>query len=75
MLHRTGKGGLGAAYRAGFAWALARGYDRVAQMDCDLSHPPRTLAALDVALDEGADVALASRYVAGAVTLLVPADR
>src|SRR4051812_37785015 len=40
VLHRTGKDGLGSAYRAGFAVALERGYDRVGQMDADLSHPP-----------------------------------
>jgi dolichol-phosphate mannosyltransferase len=75
VLHRTGKGGLGAAYRAGFAWALARGYERVAQMDCDLSHPPTALPALDAALDEGADVALGSRYVAGGGTEGWPVHR
>lgn len=64
LLERPGKAGLGAAYRAGFAWALERGYDRIAQMDADLSHPPERLPALFAALDE-ADVAIGSRYVAG----------
>ena len=64
LLERPGKAGLGAAYRAGFAWALERGYDRIAQMDADLSHPPERLAALFDALDD-ADVAVGSRYVAG----------
>lgn len=64
LLRRPGKAGLGAAYRAGFGWALARGYDRVAQMDADLSHPPSRLPALLAALDD-ADVAVGSRYVAG----------
>src|SRR4051794_36459186 len=43
VLHRGGKDGLGSAYRAGFALALERGYDRVGQMDADLSHPPEAL--------------------------------
>jgi dolichol-phosphate mannosyltransferase len=64
LLERPGKAGLGAAYRAGFAWALARGYDRIAQMDADLSHPPERLPVLLAAL-EHADVAVGSRYVDG----------
>jgi len=63
LLERPGKAGLGAAYRAGFAWAIERGYDRIAQMDADLSHPPERLPALFEALDD-ADVAVGSRYVA-----------
>jgi len=63
LLERPGKAGLGAAYRAGFAWALERGYDRIAQMDADLSHPPERLPALLAALDD-ADLAVGSRYVA-----------
>ena len=64
LLERPGKAGLGAAYRAGFGWALDRGYDRIAQMDADLSHPPERLAALFETLDD-ADVSVGSRYVAG----------
>jgi dolichol-phosphate mannosyltransferase len=64
LLERPGKAGLGAAYRAGFAWALEHGYDRIAQMDADLSHPPDRLPALFSALDD-ADVAVGSRYVEG----------
>jgi dolichol-phosphate mannosyltransferase len=64
LLERPGKAGLGAAYRAGFDWALAAGYDRIAQMDADLSHPPARLPALFTALDD-ADVSVGSRYVDG----------
>jgi dolichol-phosphate mannosyltransferase len=64
LLSRAGKEGLGAAYRAGFAWALEAGYDDVVQMDADLSHPPERLTALLAALDT-ADVAVGSRYVPG----------
>src|SRR3712207_3424174 len=38
VLHRPGKGGLGPAYRAGFAWGMDRGYDVLCEMDADLSH-------------------------------------
>jgi dolichol-phosphate mannosyltransferase len=64
LLSRSRKEGLGAAYRAGFAWALAQGYEQVAQMDADLSHPSGRLPVLFAALDV-ADVAVGSRYVAG----------
>lgn len=64
LLVRPGKAGLGAAYRAGFAWALQRGYAAVVQMDADLSHPPERVPALVAALD-GYDVAVGSRYVRG----------
>jgi membrane protein DedA with SNARE-associated domain/membrane-associated phospholipid phosphatase/GT2 family glycosyltransferase len=64
LLSRTAKDGLGAAYRAGFAWALAHSYDAVVQMDADLSHPPERIPALLHALDQ-ADVAVGSRYVPG----------
>ena len=68
VLHRPHKGGLGAAYRAGFAWALERGYDLIGQMDCDLSHPPRALRAMRAAVDRGAGLVLGSRYVPGGGT-------
>lgn len=64
VLRRPGKGGLGQAYRAGFAHALERGAQVVCEMDADLSHDPRHLPAL-LAAAEHADLVLGSRYVAG----------
>ncbi|MCW2817381.1 MAG: Dolichyl-phosphate beta-D-mannosyltransferase [Marmoricola sp.] len=64
LLRRPGKAGLGAAYRAGFAWALDHGYDVVVQMDADLSHPPERVPALVAAL-EHADMSIGSRYCRG----------
>ena len=66
VLRRLGKEGLGAAYRAGFAFGLARGYAVLVEMDADLSHDPAALPRLVGALDAGADLAIGSRYVAGA---------
>ena len=66
--HRPGPRGLGEAYRAGFALALAEGYGVVVQMDADLSHDPRHLGALVDAIGRGADVAIGSRYVPGGST-------
>ena len=44
VLHRRQKDGLGRAYQAGFLWALSRGYELIAQMDCDFSHDPDVAA-------------------------------
>lgn len=70
VLHRAAKTGLGAAYVAGFRWALEHGYDVVVEMDADGSHAPEDLPRLLHALAEGplgagADVVLGSRYVPG----------
>jgi len=65
VLHRPGKAGLGPAYLAGFAHALAHGAGAVVEMDCDFSHDPAAVPALLAALADGADVALGSRYVPG----------
>jgi len=68
VLHRAGKEGLGKAYLAGFAWALARGYGLVMEMDCDFSHDPKYLPDMLAAAAE-ADLVLGSRYVAGGGTV------
>jgi dolichol-phosphate mannosyltransferase len=65
VLRRTEKAGLGAAYRAGFGWGLARDHDVLIEMDADLSHDPEDLPALIAAVDHGADLAIGSRYVPG----------
>lgn len=64
VLHRAGKGGLGQAYRAGFAHALENGAEIVFEMDADFSHDPRYLPRL-LAAAEQADLVLGSRYVPG----------
>ena len=70
VLHRAGKEGLGAAYLAAFAHALAApaGWQRIVQMDADFSHDPADVPRLLAALDAGADLAVGSRYVAGGGT-------
>src|SRR5436305_8121836 len=64
VLHRAGKSGLGQAYLAGFARALARGAELVIEMDADFSHDPRYLGDL-LAAAHTADLVLGSRYVRG----------
>jgi dolichol-phosphate mannosyltransferase len=68
VLARRDKTGLGSAYRAGFTWALERGYDVVVEMDADLSHDPMVIPALLRAVEEGAELAIGSRYVRGGST-------
>lgn len=67
LLGRTSKDGLGAAYRAGFAAAVAGGYDAIVQMDADGSHPATEIPAM-LALLRTHDVVLGSRYVPGGAT-------
>jgi dolichol-phosphate mannosyltransferase len=69
VLHRARKEGLGAAYLTGFPVALATGAAYVLEMDCDFSHDPADVPRLISACDEGADVALGSRWVDGGGTV------
>jgi len=64
VLHRAEKAGLGAAYVAGFRWALAEGYDVAVEMDADGSHAPEELPRLLAALRD-ADLVIGSRWVPG----------
>ncbi|HEX5204315.1 MAG TPA: polyprenol monophosphomannose synthase [Actinoplanes sp.] len=64
VLHRAGKEGLGAAHKAGFAWAKDKGYDAVVEMDADGSHAPEELPKLLDALRDH-DAVLGTRYIAG----------
>ena len=68
LMERPGKLGLGSAYRAGFAWAIERGYEYVVEMDADLSHDPGDVPRLLEALAT-ADLVIGSRYVAGGGTV------
>lgn len=74
VLHRAGKEGLGAAYLAGFAWALERGYDVIVEMDADGSHRPQDLPRLLERIPE-ADLVLGSRWVPGGTVVNWPKSR
>ncbi|HEY3142509.1 MAG TPA: polyprenol monophosphomannose synthase [Acidimicrobiales bacterium] len=65
VLVRPDKGGLGVAYRAGFEHAFDHGYEVIVQMDADFSHDPKALPQLLAKIDEGADIAIGSRYIKG----------
>lgn len=77
FLHqRRGKLGLGTAYIAGFRYALQRDYEFIFEMDADFSHDPRDLVRLRHACaEEGADVAIGSRYVQGVNVVNWPMER
>ena len=73
---RKGKLGLGTAYIHGFKWALAHDYDYVFEMDADFSHDPHDLVRLYKACSEdGADLAVGSRYCNGVNVLNWPMSR
>jgi dolichol-phosphate mannosyltransferase len=63
-LHRAGKLGLGSASYDAFRYAIAEGYEIVATLDADWSHPPDRLPALLAGLQD-ADVVIGSRYCPG----------
>lgn len=76
LLERPGKQGLGTAYLAGFDWALGQGYDYIIEMDADFSHNPNDLPKLYKACaEEGADVAVGSRYCNGVNVVNWPLGR
>jgi dolichol-phosphate mannosyltransferase len=74
VIHRAEKEGLGAAYLAGFRWALDAGYDAVVEMDADGSHAPEHLPALLAAASE-ADAVIGSRWVPGGKVVNWPLHR
>ncbi|MDY7104843.1 MAG: polyprenol monophosphomannose synthase [Actinomycetota bacterium] len=59
-VRRVGPRGLGSAVVCGWARSSGR---VVGVIDADLQHPPETVVALLDAVDDGADLACASRYV------------
>jgi len=76
IVERKGKLGLGTAYIAGFKWGLEHKYDFIFEMDADFSHNPQDLPRLyNACANEGADVAIGSRYVSGVNVVNWPIGR
>lgn len=76
LLERSGKLGLGTAYLTGFRWGLHAGYDFIFEMDADFSHNPNDLPRLlDACQNQGADLAIGSRYVQGGGVVNWPFNR
>lgn len=72
---RKGKQGLGTAYIHGFKWGLENNYDFLIEMDADFSHDPKDLIQLKKACEEGADLAIGSRYITGVNVVNWPMGR
>ncbi len=73
---RKGKLGLGTAYIHGFKWALDKGYEYIYEMDADFSHNPVDLVRLYKACaEDGADLAIGSRYIKGVNVVNWPIGR
>lgn len=75
LIQREGKMGLGTAYIRGFKWAIEHDYAYIFEMDADFSHNPEDLAHLKAACENGADVAIGSRYVVGVNVVNWPMGR
>ena len=76
LLERSGKQGLGTAYLTGFKWSLDHGYDYIFEMDADFSHNPDDLLRLHAACaEQGADLAVGSRYCHGVSVVDWPMSR
>ncbi|MBQ2172309.1 MAG: polyprenol monophosphomannose synthase [Bacteroidales bacterium] len=76
MIERSGKLGLGTAYLTGFRWALEKGYDYIFEMDADFSHNPQDLLRLyQACFQEGAQLAIGSRYCNGVSVIDWPISR
>jgi dolichol-phosphate mannosyltransferase len=76
LQERTGKLGLGTAYIYGFKWAVEKGFQYIFEMDADFSHNPKDLRRLyEACKNDGADVAIGSRYIKGGGTINWPKDR
>ncbi len=76
LIERSGKLGLGTAYIAGFKWAIEHKADYIFEMDADFSHNPQDLLKLyDACANQGADLAIGSRYVTGVNVVNWPMGR
>jgi len=75
LLEREGKLGLGTAYITGFSWALDKDYKFIFEMDADFSHNPDDLVRLHEACQNGADLAVGSRYITGVNVVNWPMNR
>lgn len=73
---RKGKLGLGTAYIHGFLWAIKKDYAFIFEMDADFSHNPNDLPRLyDACKNQGADLAIGSRYIKGGGVVNWPQNR
>ncbi|MFH1067622.1 MAG: polyprenol monophosphomannose synthase [bacterium] len=75
LRRRQGKLGYASASLEGFRWAVQNDYDAALEMDADRSHDPHDIPLLLQALEQGAHVAIGSRYLNGVRVLNWPLPR
>ncbi len=75
LMQRPGKMGLASAYKDGFKWGLENDYEVCMEMDSDLSHDPRDVPKLIKGIEDGADIAIGSRYLNGISVINWPLRR
>ena len=64
IIERESKKGLGSAYVEGFSWSIKNNYQKIIQMDADLSHDPKEINPI-LSLLESYDLVIGSRYEGG----------
>ena len=74
LISRPGKMGLGSAYCEAFKWALSSNYDKIIQIDADLSHNPKYLSEM-ISESNQFDLIIGSRYVNGVNVVNWPMSR
>ena len=70
LIERNAKLGLGTAYREGFRWGLAKGYDYFFEMDADGSHDPNALPLFIEEMGKGYSLVIGSRYMNGKINVV-----
>ena len=74
IIKQDSKSGLGTAYKKGFQWAIDNQYNKVVQIDADLSHDPNSIPELLSNCDKY-DLVVGSRYVKGINVVNWPMSR
>ncbi|MBU0648065.1 polyprenol monophosphomannose synthase [Patescibacteria group bacterium] len=64
LIERSGKLGLGTAYKLGFKYALEHNFDYIMEMDADFSHDPAVLENFFLNVEKY-DLVIGSRYIRG----------
>ena len=68
------KAGLGTAYKKGFNWAIVNDYDKIIQIDADMSHDPNSIPQL-IKESQQNDLIIGSRYIKGVNVVNWPMSR
>ena len=74
LITRKNKRGLGTAYCEGFKWAIDNDYNKVVQIDADLSHNPKDIPIL-LKESDFFDLVIGSRYVGSINVINWPLSR